>query len=598
MFPANLTVPLTALILLVSAWRGYRRLELLSILVLWLHALVIATLVPLGATSGDGAIVLALYVAMVSGLCSALLGRPSSETPQTVDSVKLQSEVRRTIIMGCGVGLLALILLFPVILSHGATSQETNPVYATITRVLGSSMPPSATRFHPTSPPQTVAQQGSNLGAVRASAPTQQSATSHDIQTVNFTVAQRCQFNGDVPEDLLRSTMAAWSVAVNSPSASKAQIARTRQRLFQVLVDAQLNATASGWLSSTLPNLQSEAASSGLLTTMLPWDAEFSASPDIGWTRPIVAQAVAHYSRKRAESPEAGSNAPADGPSDSEVPQGESGAPQGESDAEEVESAEPAPESVSGNATKVFPIDIECSTAGAPAENPGVWLYPMAGTTLGVPQIEMKQADGRLLVKLPLASIERAASIVDFARFIGAEVSVALAHRETTEITLPEPDGPLEGLSWGIEVTTDLPVLVVAGDKLIPGRLVHAHGDEPCVSESSVDILMEHSPEAPVTGLVLLANTDLAERVTVLSVESTQKTHDLLRSSRTVTLLDVTADRQADLTFQSVRYEVGTGTQNDDAHWTAGPWSWVGVASAKSADTPFDRVTYPGCERR
>jgi hypothetical protein len=603
-FPANLSVPLTALILLVSAWRGYRRLELVSILVLWLHAMVIATLVPLGSTSGDGGIVLALYAAMVSGLRSALLGRPSSDGPQTVDSAQLQSEVRRTIILGFGVALLALILLFPVILSHGATSRETNLVYATVSRVFGSSMPAGPARFFPASPAPTVAQQGSNLGAPRASVPAQHMATDQDNQIVNFTVAQRCQFGGKIPDNLISSTTAAWSEAVNSTSASKAQIARTRQRLFQAFVDAHFDAYASSWLSITLPNLQSDAASSGLLTTMLPWDVELSASPDIGWTRPIVAQVVTRYSTKRAESLRADSHTPAaeSRPADSHTRDvgsrpADSPAPAGESAGEEAESDEPPAESVTQHGSHVFPIDIECSMAGTPAEIPGAWLYPMAGTTSGVPQLEMEQADGRLLVKLPLASIERAASIVDFARFIGADVSVTLAHREASEIAPGEPDQPWEGLSWGIEVTTDLPALVIAGDKLIHGRLVGAHGDDPCVSESSIDILMEHSPEAPITGLVLLANNDLAERVAVLSVKSTQSTHDVLRSSRTVTLVDVTGDRQADLSFESVRYEVRAGAQNDDAHWIAGPWSWVGVASSQSADAPFDRVTYPGCPR-
>jgi hypothetical protein len=138
---------------------------------------------------------------------------------------------------------------------------------------------------------------------------------------------------------------------------------------------------------------------------------------------------------------------------------------------------------------------------------------------------------------------------------------------------------------------------VIAGDKVVPGRLVHAHGDDPCVADSSIDILMDHSPDAPVTGFVLLADNALAERVTVLGVEAKQKAHDDLHSLRVITRVDVTGDRQADVTFQAVRYEVPGDVRNGDVSWVPASSSWVGVAWSAREDTPYDRVTYPGCER-
>jgi hypothetical protein len=399
--------------------------------------------------------------------------------------------------------------------------------------------------------------------------------------------AQRCQLGAQMPDDLFSSMRGALRAAVTAPSANKMQVASVRQRLFHDLVDGHLNPSSSSWLSVTLPSLQTAAMTSGLLTTMLPWDADLSAPPDIEWTRPIIANSLARYSAKRAES---------EAPEAESVNQDESEAPLAESvDDDESEAPTAAPDQ---SPVSVFPLDFECAMAGSAAANPRVWLYPMAGTTSAVPQLELQQDDGRLLLRLPVASIERAASIVDFARFIGAEVSVTLARREPSEISPGEPDESWQGLSWGIEVTTDLPALVIAGDKLIPGRLVHVHGDEPCVADSSIDIVMEQSPGTPVTGFVLLADNSLAERVTVLSVQSKQNTHEQLRSSRSVTLVDVTGDGQADLTFQSVRYEVRANTQDGDARWTTGPWSWVGVASSERDDAPYDRVTYPGCEKR
>jgi hypothetical protein len=334
-----------------------------------------------------------------------------------------------------------------------------------------------------------------------------------------------------------------------------------------------------------------------LFTTMLPWDADLSAPPDIEWTRSIIAQGLTNYSAKRVES-----NVPAP----ASVDHTESAATTSMSvdqavadtaasaTASVAESNAPQAETKDQSAVHVFP----CASPDSAVANPRAWVYPMAGTTSAVPQVELQQDNGRLLLKLPIASVERAASIADFARFIGAEVSVSLAGRKTTEASPGEPDEDWPGLSWGIEVTTDLPALVIAGDRLVPGRLVHAHGDDPCVADTSIDILVDHSPDAPVTGFVLLADKSLAERIKVLSVQSKQKTHDELRSSHTLTLVDVTGDRQAHLTFESVRYEVHAGTQNGEVRWTTGPWSWVGVAFSETHDTPYDRVTYPGCERR
>lgn len=554
-YPLNWLVPLSAAVLLIAAWEGFPRVQTASLAALWLQCIGISILVPLGAVEGAGWPVLFLLVALISESRAALL------------ALATELGLQRTL-MSLGAAVVAapvvLLLLMPYLYSNAATRREENPFFVALTQVLKKKPEPRQVA-RPTPPPsaalaRTVPPAASPPARVYAPPGAPEPAAELGLSPAYRCLMQRYPNEESEAQNALRE-----AAELNVPDD---EFAALQRRAIREHVMRQLYGTAmSGWLSVDLPALRRSVW--GTIQTY-PIRTQDSRTPtNLAWVRPMVASAVAHYSVKAIEpDPNAGSPAP-----------------------------------------KLFPVDVSCDDVAAQRISQRAWVYPIAEAGAAQPPATVRNDDGTVLVQFPPASIERAASIVDFARFAGAQASVALAPALPDDDE-PWADNPRRGRYdstrpvWNVSVTTDLPVLLVRGNELVPGRLLRAHGGDRCIAPPGLEVLVAQGFDGPVTGLLLLSDESLARRISVVETKTRQRSGYDARVRDLQMRLDATGDAKPDFVFRIGRIDIvdraSSYQDTRDDRWIEGPWyesRAIRIEFADRDDAPaFDTVIHASCD--
>jgi hypothetical protein len=555
--PWAATVPVTALLLLMTGWTGDRRNQAWCLLALCLQAIGIAVCVPLGPYPHAAWLYLALFVITVSWIRDAVVARALARGEELRIALRLRA------------GLLAvgasMLLWVPFVMSRGFPDRWDNPLYAGLAQMFGKQRPDLA----PGKRPQ-IRTQPRPAPLVPPSSPVAPSQNPRDYTQYEQPAPPLPTFIPSACNTAQETSLEAQVQALENAMAKEGPLTledvdQRRTNYLRKLVDVRLGGPIRAGLGHGLDSLL-ERTIWMYQRAPVP-SADWRAPPDLSWMRPLVAREVAAWSFEGATS---------------------------------ANPRQPLNDAVTGSTPRlrIFPIGLSCEHLEEPARFEAKdWIYPRIVAGSAAPPSIRTQGENTVVSFEPV-SLSRAAGVVDYARFIGAPVSVELTRSASDEEIYPTmPSRGERKPPWSIVVTTDLPALILQEGKLIPGRLVRATGGDVCRSSApGFEVVTKEMLTGIVEGLILSANASNDSRMVVLGVVPGDDIRNNIRRLRRITKLDLDADGQADLSFELNRFQWQKYEAN--ASWNDTP-SYRGrvLVSEGGAQGEADTVSYVNCER-
>lgn len=568
-FPANVTFPLTVIALLIFAWQGAFKFELATAIALWLQCVAIATWVPPSSALGT------YWIRFTLLLYFNLIWRGLQPLPKSRDFTNT-SKVHRTGAIVIAL-LIVAILDIPLSISQSVEKRDDNPLYAFAHSFYDAERPAPATTGHIAHTGEEHSVPSEQITAVSSSSEESSSEVATDAANPIYTDTRtpNCPDDNSLGQDIESIRKGATS-ALEAALTENKETDTARTMLFQRAA-AALDPAINPSLSRAISRFDAINTGSGLLTMLEP--RSFFAL-DLRWTMPIVDQRLGRYTVTTDQMARSSQSS---------------------------HSSEHTTECT--KCIHVFSVPCDWNR-GATADS-GKWIYLVAGTTSAMPQTVTKTDDkvNHYSIKLTMLDAQRAARIVDFARYTGMAVNVSLALRKSMQLTKTtlssnavstvSGEQAWRGLSWGIDATMNVPAVIIAGEETLPAALVHVRGDDICLNDTGMELTVDHAPAAPVTGIVLMNNSSLASLITVSNTGTTVTTHDNLRVFHTITKLELAVSNPPDARIESARFE--TEPHKDDqgnVAWTQGPWSWVNTETRDENDqySLYDQAKYSSCD--
>ena len=555
--PWAATVPINALLLLMTGWTGDRRNQFWCLLALWLQAVGIAICVPLGPYPHATWLYLALFVITVSWIRNALVARALARGEELRIALRLRSGL-----LAVGV---AMLLWVPFVMSRGFPDRWDNPLYAGLAQMFGKQRPGLSTGQRPVvrarPRPAPLVPPSSPVAPVQA--PRDYTQYEQPAPPLPTFIPSACNVEQEAALEAEYRVME--DRFVDGRPLTLEDIDQARIDYLRRLVDVRLGGPIRSGLGPSLDSLLGRTTS--MYERAPVPSADWRAPPDLSWMRPHAARQVAAWSFKGATS--ASQRQPLSDAAMTSTPR-----------------------------LRIFPIGLTCEHLAEPARfEADDWIYPRIVAGSAAPASIATQGEDTVVSFEPV-SLSRAAGVVDFARFVGAPVSVELRRSaEDEEIYRTMSSRGVRKPPWSIVVTTDLPAFILQEGKLIPGRLVRANGGDVCRSAApGFEVVTGEKLTGSVDGLILSANAGNDTKMVVLGVTPGDDTRNNIRRLRRTTQLDLDADGQADLSFELTRFQWQKYEEN--APWNETPSYRARVlVSDGDAKGEADTVSYVNCER-
>jgi hypothetical protein len=559
LIPWNAAVPLSAALLLMTAWTGDRRAQLWWLLALWLQASGIAICVPLAPYPHAAWLYLTLFVISISWIRDSILGSELERGGSLKFSLRLRAGLIAVAI--------ALLLWVPYVMSRMFVDRWDNPLFAGMSKILGHERPAAAAQQ------ESLPRVAPGLNSPRATAPTSVPASAMPKPMIDPPATVREIVPAQMPsacnaegEWTLQGLRTAWDDSFSSGKVlNLAEVDETRARLVRKLVDVRLGGPIRVGLG---PNLDSALATASMLYAQTPESGpDLRAPPSLAWLRPIAARYIAAYSFAGVK---AGT---------------------------ELESLETA----TGSGTpplRLFPVGLGCEHLVQPGRFAAAnWIYPRIVAGAAAPATVVA-GDDETLIQFEPASMVRVAGVVDFARFVGAPVKVELMNLANADDEI-YPANPAKGPrtpTWSLAVKTDLPAFIVQSGTLIPGRLVRAVGGDVCRDTSpGFEIVTREKVQGTVDGFILSGSDANRARLSLVDATSSEMSRDIARRMRHTIQFDLNADTEPELTFMLSRFQ--WRGYDEDSPWHDSPSYRARVIyGAATASVEADAVSYVSCE--